>query len=302
MTGRPLVTVVVPVYNAQNYIRAAIDGALGQTYQPCEIIAVNDGSTDDSLRALQDFQGRIEIISQNNSGVSVARNRGASAGRGKYIAFLDSDDVWDSSKIERQVQMMESFPDAVMTYCDHRIIDGSGCVTGASGATQSLRVSGRILRVLLGANTIISPSLTLVRRDAFREAGGFDDALRVSEDYDLWLRLSLLGPILYQLETLASYRRHGENKYGGPDLKNALGKRAAIEKVMPLLTTSDRDSLSSVCLDSLLMATQDIAWQYRLNSCYTKAFLTHLQAIRLRPWAARLYVNALKSFLPRRGP
>ncbi|HYE37064.1 glycosyltransferase [Methylocaldum sp.] len=298
MNGKHLVSIIIPVYNAVTYVRETIESALSQTYSPCEIIVVNDGSTDGSLDILNKYSERITIISQLNKGVSGARNRGVRESRGKYIAFLDSDDIWDKNKIERQVNILESHPDCFMTYCDHRIIDAVGNITGMSGATQFFRASGQVLKAMLQGSFIISPTVTLVRRSAFEKAGGFDETLHKSEDYDLWLRLALFGPILYQLETLASYRRHDKNTYTGPNLESSIARMNAIKKIA-LSPTCEVTEYRAACADALLKAMLNVAWHYRINRQQIKAFITHLQIIKLWPLNIRHYLNAMKSLVPK---
>lgn len=126
MAEKPLVSVVMPVYNASRFLRQAIESVLSQTYQNLELIAVDDCSTDDSLQILREYQNRDErlhvIAGETNQGVSRVRNRGIQEAKGKYIALLDSDDVWVNTKIERQVEMLDA-SGADIAYCSLGFID-----------------------------------------------------------------------------------------------------------------------------------------------------------------------------------
>src|SRR5438309_4900890 len=102
-TDCPLVSVVVPNYNYGRYVREAVDSVLGQTYPAVEVIVVDDGSSDDSLSVLQSYGSKIKLVVQPNGGVHKARNRGIEESKGEFVAFLDADDVWEPTKLERQV-------------------------------------------------------------------------------------------------------------------------------------------------------------------------------------------------------
>lgn len=126
MAEKPLVSVVMPVYNASRFLRQAIESVLSQTYQNLELIAVDDCSTDDSLQILREYQNRDErlhvIAGETNQGVSRVRNRGIQEAKGKYIALLDSDDVWVNTKLERQVALLID-EKAEVAYCSVDFID-----------------------------------------------------------------------------------------------------------------------------------------------------------------------------------
>ncbi len=111
MTNDPSVSVVIPCYNSASTLRETLDSALGQTYGNIQIIAINDGSTDETGDILIAYGDRITVLSQQNSGQTVAKINGIAQATGDYIAFLDSDDLWDAAKISRQVALMESSPE-----------------------------------------------------------------------------------------------------------------------------------------------------------------------------------------------
>lgn len=207
-----LISVVIPVYNGSSYLRACIDSVLNQTYPRVEIVAVNDGSKDNSMEILKSYGDRILVIDQVNSGPAIARNNGVKASHGELVAFLDQDDVWDDIKLERQAALLNHHSDALATYCDHRSINEHGEVTGPTGALNYPRTSGQILEHLIRGNFILSASLVMLRRSAFDAAGGLDASQpHWADDYDLWMRIAACGAFLYQIETLAEYRRHSSN-------------------------------------------------------------------------------------------
>ncbi len=177
---------IVPTHNRWPLVREAIESVLAQSYGLFELIVIDDGSTDDTARKLAEFGTSLRLIEQPRRGVSAARNRGASIARGRYLAFLDSDDLWLPEKLEIQMAFME----------DHAEIEI--CQTDEIWIRRGLRVnpkakhrkpSGDIFRRSLEL-CLVSPSAVMMRRELFTRSGGFDENLPVCEDYDLWLRIA----------------------------------------------------------------------------------------------------------------
>lgn len=292
-----IVSVIIPVFNCKEFLAKAIDSALAQTYQPLEIIAIDDGSTDSSTDILASYQPRITVINQLNAGPSAARNNGARHASGDYLAFLDSDDLWDPRKTEIQVAALKAHPKAVATYCDHRSIDAKGQILGHTGALEHARSSGKILEDLIHGQRIKSPSLVMVRRDSFNAAGGFDTDLRFSEDYDLWLRLALLGPILYQLDTLASYRVHGNNisLAPGQELKAFEGNLRALEKLSAKISGLG-PGVKLLAHDKLFSTALGLGWALRGSGSAKGAAQAYQRALKLNPFSLRAWAGLLGSY------
>jgi glycosyltransferase involved in cell wall biosynthesis len=204
----PLCSVVTPAYNAEAFVGEAIASALAQTYRPLEIIVVNDGSTDATAEVLAGFGSQITVLEQENAGPSRARNRGVAAARGEVVAFLDADDLWEPTRIARCVELLDGRPDLGMIVADAFLIEG--------GVRTPHRVyrdrypapfpePDRQLYAVAQQNFFLSS--VLVRRSLFEAAGGFDESLWRSEDYDLWMRLLLTGARAgYVDEPLGCYR------------------------------------------------------------------------------------------------
>ena len=190
----PRVSVIVPVYNRRDAIRPTLDSVSAQTYADCEVVVVDDGSTDDVLAMLRaDYPNVRTIRLERNSGVSVARNRGVAAAHGELIAFLDSDDLWSPDKLTLQVEDFDRHPEAVLSFTD--ITFG---VTGTSfvySVTQPFQPE-RVFEQLLEGGPIL-PSAVMVRKSHFDATGGFDPDVTPAEDRDLWLRLAPLGPFRF---------------------------------------------------------------------------------------------------------
>ena len=298
---RPLVSVIIPVYNAEKYLMSTINSVLGQTYEPLEIIAVNDGSKDKSLEILQSYGRQIKVIDQTNSGQAAARNRGVAHSRGELVAFLDHDDIWDSQKTERQVATLLNYPTAVGVYCDHRNIDGKGQITGRTGAVKHPRFSGNIFLHLIRGNCIITASLVIVRRHNFLAAGGFDETQPSSvDDWQLWMALAAQGPFLYMLETLVSYRRH-DNNLSAHNLGYSIeaGRLHALRAIRPLVEAEGNSRLMSVYLETMYESNLSMAWHCQLRGERIAALRNYFACLKVKPHALRLWLKAgVLSLLP----
>jgi glycosyltransferase involved in cell wall biosynthesis len=192
-TGTPLVSVVIPAYNAAPYVGATLDSVFAQTFTDYEVVVINDGSPDTPALefALQAYQSRIRYLNQENRGPSGARNAGIRSAVGKYVAFLDSDDFWLPQHLARQVALLEADLSLQMVYANGLYLRGElpvGILFDSS--PQSLPVD---LDALLHERSTVITSSTVVLRQALVEVGLFDEHLRRCEDYDLWLRLAQSG-------------------------------------------------------------------------------------------------------------
>jgi glycosyltransferase involved in cell wall biosynthesis len=291
-----LVSVIVPVFNGRDYLAQAIESAFAQTHPAIEIVAVDDGSTDGSADILASYAPRITVVTQTNAGPSAARNRGVAHSSGDYLAFLDGDDLWDPDKTGAQLASLKAHPKAVAIYCDHRSIDASGQVLGLTGALEHPRSSGNILEDLIRGQRIKSPSFVMVRRAAFDAVGGFDESLRYAEDYDLWVRLAMIGPILYQLDTLASYRVHGGNVSLGPGsgLKVSEGILHALEKLAFQRPGVDAE-ITELARQRLYSTALHLGWAQRQVGAPWKAAQAYRRALGLRPTSSKALLGLLSS-------
>lgn len=192
-TGQaPLVSVVIPAYNCSRFIAAAVRSVLAQTLSPFEIVVVNDGSPDtpELEAALQPYLPRLRYLKQENRGPSAARNRGVREAVGRFVAFLDSDDVWLPHHLADQMRHLEA-GDLGLVYANNSQIDDEGY---AHSAFDRVRQDGPVtLESLLAERCTVNTSSVVVLRDALLSAGLFDEEMRRCEDFDLWLRLARNG-------------------------------------------------------------------------------------------------------------
>jgi glycosyltransferase involved in cell wall biosynthesis len=209
-----LVSVVIPTYNYGQFVGEAIESVLSQTYRPLELIVVDDGSTDDTQEVLARFEGRIHSLSQENQGLSAARNAGIRLAKGEYLAFLDADDYWMPDKLARQVPVLECSPDVGVIYCGMQMLWTETGATRVQGCLP--RWQGDIRRLLLEDNRVTGgPSAVLVRRECFDRVGLFDESIRSIQDRDMWIRISRHYHFAYVDEPLILYRLHGDNMSRG---------------------------------------------------------------------------------------
>lgn len=210
MSARVLVSVVIPAYNYERFLPAAIDSVLAQTYYPIELVVVDDGSTDGTHCVLGAYGDRIRSIRKKNAGLSAARNTGIRAANGDFIAFLDADDLWMPEKIERQMEIYAKHPDAVCVGCGVELVDSD---LNSIRQVQHDDVHGsaekRLRDVLLRRGWVGgSGSGALIRRDVLSQLGFFDEGLTAAEDWDLWLRIVEHYPVYNVPNPLVRIRRH----------------------------------------------------------------------------------------------
>ncbi len=204
----PLVSVVIPAYNAQPYLGDTLQSALGQTYRSFEIIVVDDGSTDDTGAIAESYRERgVIVLSQTNAGAAAARNRALSVARGKLVALLDSDDLWQPDYLETMVQFLDRHAEVSIAFCDSRFFGESKFagktyqeVYPPTPPITFAKVAGGVSHICLDA---------VLRRDVFSRVGMFDETLRAVEDFDLWLRALQVGCRIEPVpRVLVDYRRH----------------------------------------------------------------------------------------------
>lgn len=296
------ISVILPVHNSERWLAECIDSVLAQTLPPLEIIAVNDGSTDASRSILEQYGSAVKIIDQPNCGAAAARNAAAKAAQGEWLAFIDSDDTWDPIKLEKQSALLRMHPDAVGIYCNKRLIDSQGRTIQDSDACETCWPSGQIFLPLLISHTVngFSPSQAVVKRTDYLECGGFPENQRHAEDWSLWLKLSLHGPILYLIEPLVSYRRHSssvsresEGDFGRLESRyrtlNSL-EGLLIERVVNQQTTD-------IFKYELFQASLAYGYHCRIRGRRRDACSAYTNALRLRPDSWRAYLGLARSLI-----
>ena len=214
------VDVIVPVRNGSRFLGACLDSVRAQTRAPRAVIVVDDGSTDGTAAMVEGYIKRwpaFQLIRTGERGLPHARNTGIANCRAPLVAFLDSDDVWEPAKLERQVRLFSSAPLRVgLIYCSYYHIDEDGHRIASRRVTEP-RGRGDLFRDLLARGNIVSGSgsAVIARRDLLERAGGFDERLTFGEDWDLWLRLAEITEFDFVRDALVGIRLHGQSMQGG---------------------------------------------------------------------------------------
>ena len=200
-------SIVIPLYNKGPYISKALSSVIEQTFRDFELIVVDDGSTDDSFKVaqsvLKNANIRYQLIRQENAGVSMARNNGAMVTSGDYICFLDADDWWAPSFLERMDWLINEYPDAGIYGTNYYYVKNGRqriCVTDTkTGYINYCRSYAEKLQMPLTSISVAIP------RDVFQSSGGFKPHLKLGEDFDLWIRVALFNKVAFLDEPLAYY-------------------------------------------------------------------------------------------------
>ena len=238
----PLVSVVIPVFNGERFLREAVQSVLDQKYSPIEIIIVDDGSTDGTSAVARSFSETVRYLYQANQGPAAARNRGIEHAQGSLIAFADADDLWPSEKLEMQLPYLIN--DAAIEIVMGRIQQVRLSKT-VNGQTQAEELAEPAFSVNLGS--------AVIKKSVFERVGLFDESMRYSEDVDWFMRAREAGAAIVTIDTVTLlYRQHEENMTRGKStselnvlkaLKRSLDRRrerTGVASALPNFKESDR--------------------------------------------------------------
>ena len=211
--GQPSVTVLIPAYNAAAFVEDAIRSALGQTYRDLEVLVVDDGSTDPTPQRAGAFGGPVRLLGVSHGGLSWARNHGMRAAAGRFVIFLDADDILERELVARAVDLLERRPDLGFVFPNFRWLFADGrssppVLAPEGHGGESEMVLEDPVRQLLLAGYSISPSGLGARREMLAEAGYFDESLWGSEDFEYLSRVYLRRPVGFLTAPLVRRRHH----------------------------------------------------------------------------------------------
>ncbi|GLQ89365.1 glycosyltransferase family 2 protein [Dyella flagellata] len=210
---RPVVSIIVPIFNRLHYLRAAVESVFAQTFPDWELILADDGSDCETiayLHQLQQQQPRVKLLRLSHCGnVAAVRNAGLREASGEYIAFLDTDDLWAPAKLETQIASLRASSDRKWSYTGFRMVDAS--LNPLPRSPQFNAADGWIIDALMNAQTTIAQSSVVVRRDFFDEVGPYDESMRWCSDYELEARFALRGAADCIDQPLVMVRRHTEH-------------------------------------------------------------------------------------------
>lgn len=213
-SAAPLVSVIIPTYNRADLVKQSVDSVLRQTVSDYEVIVIDDGSTDDTRQVLESVTPPVRYLFQENRGFAAARNRGIAESRGEYLAFLDSDDLFEPRFLEAVLATFETHPEAGAVCSAEREID---IESNPGRHVYTKRSPGLFFNTagLITTDTFVGCGRpAVVRRHWVEKLGGFDEDLTVAVDVEMWIRYSFDVPMVYQPEPLILYRVHASHQCG----------------------------------------------------------------------------------------
>jgi len=286
----PVVSIIIPTYNHAHFLESALQSVINQTYKEWEVIVVNNFSDDNTIDVVNDFDDpRIKLINfQNNGIIASGRNKGISQSRGKYIAFLDSDDIWYPDKLKECLELLNQGFDLVC--------HGEFWVKTDNSKRHIIYgpEKNACYRSLLFNGNCISTSATVVRKEALDKVGGFCESpdMVTAEDYDLWLKLSKSDiKIGFVKKILGEYRIHDAN-HSKAVLVNMKAEQAVIEKHISMLRPLNMyEKLLERRRNGLVFYTAGRGFQ--ANREYINALIYFFKASKIFPFIGRLYIAAI---------
>ncbi len=292
MTQPPETSVIITAYNYGKYVETCINSVLNQTYRDFEIIVVDDGSTDDTPEILKRYEKYDNILChrQNNGGQANSKNRGASLAQGKYVAFLDADDKWDPTKLEKQIPLfLNSSVGVVYSGGKYMDPDGQDIVLPTDTNPYRYPKRGKVTEHLFIDN-IVPFSSSVVRRACFTEFGGFDESLKMGIDWDLWLRLSTAYEFDYVGEPLMIYRIG----HPGQMSKNSDVRIKCVDRIMAKFLRYFPGSVSPEVIQEAEYYTYCNRGRYYTLTHRLQALKFYGRAIGLKPLRPQAYEGVMK--------
>lgn len=216
---KPVVSINLCCYNSERYLRDTLESIVAQTFKEWELIVVNDGSLDRTEQIVMQFVSLgypIVYSYQTNLGPGAARNKALELSSGKYIAFIDHDDLWLPQMLDLMVAQLSLLPDCVLAFCDAEHFDDRGKVIRRELDGYDIEALDlhriHVTKELIIKNCFIKPLCAVVRAEAIKAIRGFNGHLCYAEDYDVWLRLGLIGDFAFVDKVLARYRLHSNQQ------------------------------------------------------------------------------------------
>ena len=310
MTSKPLVSIIIPVYNGGDYLREAIDSALAQTYAPIEVLVVNDGSKDDgaTARIAAEYGEAIRYFEKENGGVSSALNCGIRNMRGAYFSWLSHDDAYEPRKVEAQVAALPEDGEKVLVYCNFSTMNSRSEPmpdTKAACRPQKDMSPREALHQVLRHGSLNGCGF-LIPREAFDECGGFDETLRYAQDSLMWYRLFSGGwSVRVVPEPLVRSRVHENQQTQKNRSKFTADNQAICREMLPVfdrLSTDGDDFVLEYALRSAIkgegqnvrLCRQTLKQSGRLRlSARIRLLLTAVYG-RVRPLVRRIYYRLFR--------
>lgn len=297
----PRVSVIIPSYNCARYLGRAIDSARAQTYKDYEILVVDDGSTDDTKDVAMQYGRKVTYLYQQNRGVSAARNHAILKANGELLAYLDADDMWYPEKLERQVAFLDVHQECGMVHSEMSVINEQDEILHLRFYEETKRSvpQGHCVQQLL-MRCHIQPLTVVERRSSFDRVGGFDERLRVAEDYLHWIMIAAEGQALgYMAEPLGKYRwRTGSLIGNRPRLLEDYVRICDILLHEKPIAARHGEECADILRARSYKVQRELAYLDRIEGRNESARRRLASLIKKRPSQFELYVDLLKAYLP----
>jgi GT2 family glycosyltransferase len=293
--------VVIAAFNAEGTIGETLESIAAQTFRDYEVIVVDDGSTDrtaEIVGLIAAERPQVVCLGQPNRGQPAARNRGIGAARGRYVAFVDADDLWMPEKLEKQVRYLDAHPEAGMVYSDAEVFDGASGKTLCLVSDKCRLYEGDVLERLFLKCFIPSPT-PMVRRAVFDEVGLFDETrgFEMAEDWPMWLRIAARWRVGVVREPLAKYRIHGASQTRTANVETTLkGRRLIVERAIE----RDPERLSGLKARALAALEISAGLRYLKLGKRSEARARFASAVRERRASLGAYLGLAATWMPAR--
>jgi glycosyltransferase involved in cell wall biosynthesis len=293
----PKVSIVIPTYNSAQFLDETLQSVFSQTFNDFEIIVIDDGSTDQTRKVLSKYDDRIRYFLQENGGPAKARNRGIRESLGEYIAFLDADDIWLPTKLEKQVSRFQQNPELGMVFTENSCFDQNGIYLTSLGKRKKL-MRGDLVKNIFLHSGVATPTV-MVRREVFNQIGVFDEELYMSEDDNMWIRVTANFKAELIDEPLAKARTHSTRTTA-----NKKKLYECIQTNVKLLNCRYEDiweRIKDVVPQKLSQLQFDLGYEYFENQCFDKARQAFALGIHHYKWYLKNYIYYLSCFLPKKA-
>ncbi|HBG61917.1 MAG: hypothetical protein A2Y03_09700 [Omnitrophica WOR_2 bacterium GWF2_38_59] len=271
---KPLISIILPTYNGEKYVEEALNSIFNQSFSDYEIIVIDNGSKDSTLEILSKYTKKITILKESQPGVSFARNKGIKASKGKYIAFIDQDDIWHRDKLLEQKQLLASDLGVGMVGSGYDVINSYGKIIDIIKKKNQNKEN--FIQELFVRNLIGPPACMMIKKECFDSVGCFDTELNGVEDKDLWIRILEKYDIKYFENSLIKYRVHDDNAHKNVIFMKKSQKKFLMKHLKKINFKNINKAFGYVYLDG--------AREYFAASCKLQAFVELIKAIFVCPW------------------
>jgi glycosyltransferase involved in cell wall biosynthesis len=296
MTGTPRISVVITCYNYGQYLDGCLRSVLDQTCRDWEAVVVDDGSTDDTPQVMARFADvpNLRYVRRENGGQAVAKNTGIRESRGEFVAFLDADDLWEPTKLAKQIELFAD-PRVGVVYSRAKWIDEDGAALDNEFGGKYLQPrAGRVTDWLFQDNFVWFSS-SMVRRSCLEACGSFDESLAMGIDWDLWLRISTRYEFAYVNEPLLGYRVG----HSGQMSRNTETRQRCSDRIMARFLENYPGAVSKGMVRNAYYLTYCNRGEYYRANDKDASYRYFLRALAMRPWGRMAYAGIARTLLSR---